>query len=156
MAGIFKSHIFLFDSIRSLKKLSLLSQVFIAITYCDVFITIKILKYFQLNGGCLIQSEHLTYVLDNEDNYTHLFLPSAIFNCLGSRDLQRVSKITDHLIVGGETPSTQSLGECLRNGLKITQIYGPTETTVWSLWQRVGAHDGSIIGKSFFNGIFLE
>ncbi|KAI1718829.1 AMP-binding enzyme domain-containing protein [Ditylenchus destructor] len=114
-----------------------------------------------MNGGCLVQYDSLAKLLevnDEREKYTHLFLPSAIFNCLGSSDLEEMVRITDHLIVGGETPITESIRKCLQTNIKMIQIYGPTETTVWSLCHRITLHesDGSIIGRPCANeSVFL-
>ncbi|KAI1730377.1 KR domain-containing protein [Ditylenchus destructor] len=114
-----------------------------------------------MNGGCLVQYDSLAKHLeinDKREKYTHFFLPSAIFNCLGASDLEEMARITDHLIVGGETPITESIRKCLHTNIRMTQIYGPTETTVWSLCHRITVEqsDGSIIGLPCANeSVFL-
>lgn len=80
---------------------------------------------------------------------THLFLNSAIFNALTNAELDYLCQINlEKLIVGGETPHTESLRYCLLNGINVTQIYGPTETTVWSMYHhlKINEFHGSIIG----------
>lgn len=115
-----------------------------------------------LNGGCLIQiDKKLTFIefIKSAANlqkkrllFSHLFLNSAIFNSIEASELKSLCDLTNHLIVGGETPFSESLEQCLLNGLKVTQIYGPTETTVWSMFHHLNTkqYNGSIIGKHLF------
>uniref|UniRef100_A0A914ZQZ7 oleoyl-[acyl-carrier-protein] hydrolase n=1 Tax=Parascaris univalens TaxID=6257 RepID=A0A914ZQZ7_PARUN len=52
----------------------------------------------------------------------------------------------ERLFVGGESPSSSALNECLRRGVPIRQIYGPTETTIWSLTNRCTSYEGGDSG----------
>lgn len=88
-----------------------------------------------------------------QKNITHLYLNSAIFNALSTTELDYLCQITtETLIVGGETPRTESLKYCLFNGIKVMQIYGPTETTVWSLFHHLTVNEfhGTIIGRCLY------
>lgn len=88
-----------------------------------------------------------------QKNITHLYLNSAIFNALSPTELDYLCQTTtENLIVGGETPRTESLKYCLFNGIKVMQIYGPTETTVWSLFHHLTVNEfhGTIIGRFLY------
>lgn len=113
------------------------------------------------NGACLIQlNSILNFVepinfLQNKfkRTLTHLFINSAIFNMLNNYELEILTNhTTEHLIIGGETPSQCAIDKCL-NKTKITQIYGPTECTIWSLYHKINlnTNNATIIGNFFLN-----
>lgn len=111
------------------------------------------------NGSCLIQLDSILNFVepvsdsqtDDKQMFTHLFLNSAIFNTLNDSELELLSShTTNHLLIGGETPSQRAVEKCI-NKTRITQIYGPTESTVWSLCHTLSLNktDASVIGTFF-------
>lgn len=115
-----------------------------------------------VSGGCLVQCATIWDVLnerplrDGQTPFTHLFLTSAMFNALDAAGVRRIAQLTAHVIVGGETPCTQSITAVLEQNIAVTQIYGPTEATVWVARHRYAKDevvDGTIIGKRVYHGI---
>lgn len=80
-------------------------------------------------GGLLVQKPEIRHFVECEQQLTHLFLTSALFNRLSTQQAKALN--TDWLIVGGETPSAARLRSFLSSGRRASQIYGPTETVVW-------------------------
>lgn len=109
----------------------------------NIFVTLT-------NGGCLIQKSEILEFVERKltPKLTHLILSSAIFNSLKEDQLKNLNQFTDWVIVGGETPSNESLKLCARNELKVSQFYGPTEATVWCTVNHYldGEFDGQNIG----------
>jgi non-ribosomal peptide synthetase component F len=102
-----------------------------------------------INGGQLLHSLGTDHLLEEQvQTCTHLFLTSAVFNCFGKKELEKLKNM-EMLMVGGETPASENIKICIENGVKFMQIYGPTETTIWSMTNmcRRGFENGSVLGK---------
>ncbi|KHN84567.1 Linear gramicidin synthase subunit B [Toxocara canis] len=82
-----------------------------------------------------------------EKRASFAFLTSALFSRLDNIQQSQLSVTVEKLFVGGETPSSQTLEECIQNGIRIWQIYGPTETTIWSLTNRCTVNEGCEPGR---------
>uniref|UniRef100_A0A914ZMZ4 Fatty acid synthase n=3 Tax=Parascaris TaxID=6254 RepID=A0A914ZMZ4_PARUN len=80
-----------------------------------------------------------------EKRINFAYLPSALFGSFDSVQQANLESL-ERLFVGGESPSSSALNECLRRGVPIRQIYGPTETTIWSLTNRCTSYEGGDSG----------
>ncbi|KAE9548207.1 hypothetical protein FO519_008581, partial [Halicephalobus sp. NKZ332] len=109
------------------------------------------------SGATVRQFSSLRNVVEEtfeKDFLSHLFLTSAVFNSLDDYSISKLSKLKNlrYLIVGGETPKTESMKRFnSSNTATLAQIYGPTEATVWVTVEKyiVGDTkiDPEIIGK---------
>lgn len=114
----------------------------------NIFVTLS-------NGGCLVQKDEILEFVEERrtsQKLTHLILSSALFNSLRNEQLKLLRELTEWLIVGGETPSSEALKTAASSDLKISQFYGPTEATVWCTVNHYNEEfDGHNIGNSLLN-----
>ncbi len=73
-----------------------------------------------------------------ERGITVLFAPTALFHALAAAD-PRVFSGLRQLLIGGEAPDPETVGQVLRQGppRRLLHLYGPTESTTFSAWEEI-------------------
>uniref|UniRef100_A0A0N5AWA3 Fatty acid synthase n=1 Tax=Syphacia muris TaxID=451379 RepID=A0A0N5AWA3_9BILA len=106
------------------------------------------------NGAELLVShnplEAVKEIADFKPSYA--YLPAALLNCSAKDELQKLI-VTEHLFVGGESPTSSQLNVCLQNGIFVRQIYGPSEATIWATTNRCTQLEqqcGKVIGNELY------